>query len=84
MKQRALLLIFAALTLTTGCSLFKKSQKPKEVQNLAADTDENFRQRFVDKRAAELVAQGLAENAARAQAQEEFKVRYSYASPAKK
>jgi len=84
MKQRALFLFLAVLTATAGCSHFKKSQKPKENPAIAADTDENFRQRFVDKRTAELEAQGVATNVARAQATEEFKARYSYTSAAKK
>lgn len=84
MKQRSFFVVCAATILFTGCSLFKKSQKPKENPAIAADTDENFRQRFVDKRTAELMAQGAAAEAARAQASEEFKVRYGYTSAAKK
>lgn len=84
MKQRSFFVVCAALTLLTGCSHFKKSQKPKENPAIAADTDENFRQRFVDKRAADLVAQGVSADAARGQATEEFKARYGYTSAAKK
>jgi hypothetical protein len=84
MKQRSFFVLFATLVLLTSCSHFKKSQKPKENPAIAADTDENFRQRFVDKRAAELVAQGVSADAARTQAAEEFKARYGYTSAAKK
>lgn len=84
MKQRSFFVVCAAVILSTGCSHFKKSQKPKENPAIAADTDENFRQRFVDKRAAELVTQGVAADAAKTQATEEFKARYGYTSAAKK
>ena len=84
MKQRSLLVVFSTLILVTGCSHFKKNQKPKENPAIAADTDENFRQRFVEKRAAELVAQGVTAAAASTQAAEEFRVRYGYTSAAKK
>jgi hypothetical protein len=84
MKQRSFLVVCAAAALVTGCSHFKKSQKPKENPAIAADTDDNFRQRFVEKRAAELVVQGVSADAARAQATEEFKARYGYTSSAKK
>ena len=84
MNSRLFLPLFALLALFSGCSHFKKHPKPKENSAIAADTDENFRQRFVEKRVGELVAQGVAAEAARAQANEEFKTRYSYTSAAKK
>ena len=85
MKRRSLLVVSAALVLVTGCSHFKKTKKPKENPAIAADTDENFRQRYIEKRAAEIVvAGGVTAEAAKAQAAEEFKTRYGYTSAAKK
>lgn len=84
MKHRSFLLLFASILVFSGCSHFKKDRKPKENPAIAADTDENFHRRFVEKRSAELVAQGGLATAAQVQAEEEFKARYGYTSAAKK
>lgn len=76
-------LLLAAL-LGTGCSLLKKSSTPKESSALAAETDQILQQRWVDKRSAELVAQGKSADAAKTQAMAEFRERYGYTSAAKK
>jgi hypothetical protein len=73
-----------SLTMVTGCFFAKKDAKPKENPAIAAETDADFRQRWVDKRTTELVAEGLTPIAARAQAVDEFKVRYSYTAAAQK
>jgi hypothetical protein len=82
-RLASLLLVFPALVLCPGCLHSKKNPKPKE-SAIAAETEASFRQRFVDKRAGELVAQGLAAETARTQALEEFKVRYVYTTAAGK
>jgi hypothetical protein len=84
MKRRLFFVFMAAVPLLAGCSLLRKNPKPKANPAIAADTDENFRQRFVERRAADLVAQGVGADAARAQAAEEFKARFGYTSAAKK
>lgn len=76
-------LVLATL-LGTGCSLFMKSSTPKESTALAAETDQILMQRWVDKRSAELVAQGQSADAAKAQAMTEFRERYGYTNAAKK
>ena len=70
--------------LCAGCSLWKKSATPKESSTLAADTDQILQQRWVDKRIAELVAQGQAADPARIQAMSEFRERYGFTNAAKK
>lgn len=77
-------LLSATVLLSSGCLFSKKTKKPKENTAIAADTDENFRQRFLDRRVADLTATGMSADAARAQAAEEFKTRYGYTSAAKK
>jgi PBP1b-binding outer membrane lipoprotein LpoB len=77
----ACLLLIAALS--AGCSTFKKSA-PKESSAPAAETEQLLRQRWVDKRAAELVAQGVADAAARTQALAEFRERYGFTGAAQK
>jgi lipoprotein NlpI len=84
MKRRLFFVFSAVAVVATGCSHFKKNPKPKENPAIAADTDANFRQRFLIQRAGELVAQGLSEEAARVRAAEEFNARYGYTSSAKK
>ncbi len=75
--------LLAAL-LGGGCMFSKKSAAPKDDTGLAAGNEAILMQRSVDKRTAELVAQGMAADAARAQATAEFKERYGYTSAAKK
>ena len=53
-------------------------KKPKETTAIASDVEESFRQRFVEKRTAELVTQGLRADVARQQALDEFHARYTY------
>lgn len=78
----ACLLLLAALS--AGCLFSKKPAAPKENTAPAAETEQILMQRSIDKRVAELVAQGLTADAARAQATTEFKDRYGYTSAAKK
>lgn len=84
MKRRHVFAIFALLALFSGCSHAKKAERAKKNLPIAADTDQSFFHRFVDRRIGELVAQGVPAETARAQAVEEFKVRYNYTSAAKK
>ncbi|HEX2854599.1 MAG TPA: hypothetical protein VHO24_15315 [Opitutaceae bacterium] len=84
MNRLIFALLTATLLLSSGCLFSKKTKKPRENSSIAADTDESFRQRFLDRRVAELTATGQNADAARAQAAEEFKTRYGYTSAAKK
>jgi hypothetical protein len=72
--KRTLLPVLAIIVLTSanGCSVFKKSKKPKTNPAIAAETEGDFRQRWTEKRTAELVAQGVAPEVARATAAKEF------------
>jgi hypothetical protein len=86
MNTRLTYLIFAlaGLCLNAGCLSSRKSAKPKETTAIAAELEESFRQRWVEKRASELIARGLAADLARAQAFEEFKSKYNFSpSPAR-
>ena len=84
MTRRLLLTLLAtAAVLSTGCSLFTKSP-PKPKYGLAGEVEADFKLRWVDKRTAELVAQGQTADAARATASAEFKERYGYTGAAQK
>jgi hypothetical protein len=76
------LLLTAALTVlaaaTSGCSLFRKSQKPRESTAISSEVEATFRQRWMEKRLAELKAQGVADAAAQTQAAQEFDARYQF------
>jgi len=50
---------------------------PKETNQVATATETDFRTRWVDKRAAELISQGQSPDAANAQALTEFKQKYA-------
>ncbi len=81
MILRPLLLSCSALVLllNAGCGVMsKKSDKPKENPAIAADTEEIFRQRWLEKRVAELVARGTEANAAASQAAAEFQQKFGF------
>jgi hypothetical protein len=84
--KRLLLIGFALVSfnLFTGCIFSKKSAKPKENPAIATELEENFKVRWVEKRSGELVTQGQTPEAAKAQAGEEFRVKYGYTHAAQK
>ncbi len=89
MKRTTLLFIAAvAAALCAGCSMSmpfsKKSDKPKDTGAIATQTDAELKQRWVERRTAELVAKGTDATAAKTQAEAEFNEKYSYTSSAKK
>ncbi len=56
----------------------KNPSAPKESKTLASDDEKDFMQRWIDKRANDLVAQGLAAKAAHDQAVAEFKATFTH------
>ena len=87
MKLKSLLLFCLAAVVAaagSGCNLLRKSKKPKENPAIASEVEGEFRQRWVDHRAAELVAKGTDALTARSQADTEFRERYPYVKPPKK
>jgi hypothetical protein len=77
---KAFLLPLCVVTLvcSTGCLFSKKANRAKESSAISADVEESFRRRWVDKRAAEIAAQGVAADAARTQAENEFRERFVF------
>lgn len=85
MIPRLPLLCLATVTLLTGGCLFsKKSSSPKENPAIAGSVEETFKVRWVEKRSAELVAQGKAAEVARAQAVAEFQEKFAFTGSAAK
>ena len=84
--KRLLLLSLALLAAAraSGCHFWKKNPKPKDNPAIAADVEEGFKQRFIERRAAELVAKGVNPGAARQQAEAEFRERYGFTTAAHK
>jgi len=79
MNRSVLLLLALATVFNAGCFHFrKKDRKPKENPALASEVEEAFKQRWIEKRGAELTAQGVRPDLAREQALNEFRVRYGY------
>jgi hypothetical protein len=72
------------LTFSSGCLFSRKSGKPKESSAIAGEVEESLKKRWMDKRVAELTAQGTAAEAARTQAAQEFGEKYAFTSAAKK
>ena len=79
MTTRFPLFILAATlaVMGTACHLIKP-KAPKENPNITTDVETGFKQRWIDKRAAELTAAGTDATAARQQAEKEFSSTYSY------
>jgi hypothetical protein len=74
----------AALCCASGCVFPFKGSRPKESSAIAADVEESFHRRWLDKRVAELTAQGTAAEAARVQAESEFRERFAFTRAAQK
>jgi len=70
------------LALGTGCLFPKNFAKVKANPHISTELQQQFEQRWEEKRAADLEAQGMNADAAKAQAAQEFSVKYSYAQPA--
>lgn len=77
-RRPLLLTVVMLLPVCSGCMFWRKSEKPKESTAIAADVEASFRQRWLDKRAAEIVAQGENAEFARGQAAREFAEKFEY------
>lgn len=79
MTKHLLTLALAVLALTTsGCLFSKKPKTAKENPAISADVEESFRRRWVEKRTAEIVAKGTMADAAKTQADAEFRERFGF------
>jgi D-tyrosyl-tRNA(Tyr) deacylase len=76
MKRSLIFLSLLPLACLAGCK--HGPSKPKENPAVATEIEESFKQRWVEKRAGELMALGLRPDLARQQAIDEFRVRYGY------
>ena len=83
-KPFSLIAAVVALTLTTGCLFSKKSGRAKESSAIAAENEETLRKRWVEKRMSELTAQKVTGDAARQQAEAEFKEKFGFSEAKKK
>jgi hypothetical protein len=85
MKRLVPFALAVVLLASTACHMFsskKNPAAPKESKTVAADVEKDFMHRWIDKRAADLVAQGRTPEAARAQAVAEFKTTFSFTKAA--
>jgi hypothetical protein len=87
MKRLVTLALAALLMGSAGCHLFSKKKKapapPPDSPYVATDVEKDFMRRWVDKCTSDLVAQGAPASTARAQAEAEFKSKYSYTDAAR-
>lgn len=74
---KALPLCCLVVLLASGC-LFSRRSAPKDKTPITAEVQETFHKRWIDKRVGELVAQGVAAETARTQAETEFRARYDF------
>jgi hypothetical protein len=75
---KTVLITCLSLALCPGCVFSKRSGKPKANISIAGEVQETLRKRWVDQRVAELVSQGAVADAARTQAEAEFRVAYNF------
>ncbi|MEI6463816.1 MAG: hypothetical protein WCQ89_03775 [Verrucomicrobiota bacterium] len=79
MIKRLLLSTLAASSLfCSGCIFGKKKPAAKENSAISAEVEESFRRRWVDKRAGDLAATGVAAADARTKAEAEFRERFGF------
>ena len=82
MKRLPIFCLILPLALFASCSHTKK--KPKENPAIATEVEEGFKQRWIEKRGADLIALGLRADIARQQAIDEFHARFGYTHAADK
>jgi hypothetical protein len=82
MKRLLPLCLLLPILLLPGC--WHRKNKPKVITAVATDVEEGFKQRWMERRTAELVAQGQRVDIARQQALDEFRARYPYVRSADK
>ena len=73
-----LFILTAALTVTGTACHSLKTKAPKDNPNVAIEVEAGFKQRWIDKRVAELTAAGTDATAAHAQAEKDFRAAYGY------
>ena len=79
MTTRFPLFILAAALAVVGTACHStKTKAPKESPNVAIEVEAGFKQRWIDKRVAELTAAGADATVARQQAEKDFSAAYSY------
>lgn len=76
MKRSLIFLLLLPLALLAGCK--HNPKKPKDNPAIASEIEEGFKQRWVEKRAADLMALGLRPDLSRQQAIDEFRERFGY------
>jgi hypothetical protein len=83
-KRLTLSCLVFAMVFSSGCLFSRKSAKTKESSTWAGEVEETFKRRWIDKRIAELSAQGIGPEPARAQATREFDEKFAFAEREKK
>jgi hypothetical protein len=73
-----LFILTAALTVAGTACHSLKSKAPKDNPNVAIEVEATFKQRWIDKRVAELSAAGTDATTAHTQAENDFHVAYPY------
>jgi len=84
-KSRLLLasvLVVSAAALSSGCFSSSKKKRAEE-KSIPVAVEQSFKDRWMEKRSAELVQQGLTPYAAQRQADSEFAKKYSYTQVAR-
>ena len=79
-KRLILLGLAAALPFFAGCSIIKKKEPALPI---TVQTEQSLRDRWIEKRGAELIAQGKTPSEAQRQAVQEFRERFGYTNAAK-
>lgn len=78
--HRVILCLIGATLLFTGCFSLKK--KAPEDKSITTQVEQSFKQRWIERRSAELVGQGRPYDTAMNQAVREFRERYEFTGAA--
>ena len=83
LKRLAPLPLALLLLPTSGCLFHRKKaeKEPKPTPYISTEVEKQFEQRWEEKRTGDLVAAGMSPDAAKIQAESEFRQKYSYAQP---
>jgi hypothetical protein len=87
MKRLSSAVLAALILMSAGCFHFSfksKPKPPKQDPHITKTIEREFERRWLAKRTDELVAAGKSADEARAQAQAEFRVKFSFTEPAQR
>ena len=82
-RSLLLSLLAAAILGSSGCLFWRKPDRPRKDGSIVSEVETNLKRRWIDQRVAQLVARGVAQDAALRQATDEFREKFEFTGAAK-